>query len=112
MVGFFRSSSRGVLRLLHAPSLFLSSAGFNLIMNVVMFVSLGLFFGLVLGRGRLWIGAALLPLFSAAIEGVQFFLPWRGTQAADFVGNSVGAWVGLGLAWAVIGLVNRAGRGR
>ena len=75
---------------------------FNFITNVFMFVPLGFFLGLMLSRRRYWVGFAVLPLTSALIEGIQWFMPTRGTQLMDFLANSLGGWVGLAVAAALL----------
>lgn len=82
--------------------------------NAVMFVPLGFFTGMLLGRRWPW-GLAAMPLASACIEAAQFcFLPGRYATVSDIVANSLGGWVGGGLA-ALIGArfwgAGRPGRG-
>lgn len=63
--------------------------------NIVMFMPLGFFLGLLLGRG--WApGLLLLPALSVLIEGSQlYFLPGRVAAMSDVVANSTGGWIGL-----------------
>lgn len=67
--------------------------------NVVMFLPLGVFAGLLIPRRRIWVAALALPTLSIAVECAQLlFLPERYPTVSDVIANSVGAWIGLGLA--------------
>ena len=67
--------------------------------NVVMFLPLGVFAGLLIPRRRIWVAAMALPLLSIAVECAQLlFLPERYPTVSDVIANSLGAWIGLGLA--------------
>lgn len=77
--------------------------------NIVMFVPLGFFAGLLLAGRRILRGARgvfgafglplAIVLVSAAIEGAQLlFLPERVPSLLDVLANSLGGWIGLGLA--------------
>ncbi|GAA5204812.1 hypothetical protein GCM10025773_40360 [Microbacterium jejuense] len=72
----------------------------SLIMNVLMFIPLGVLTGIVLERPRrMWIGVVAFPVFSALIEWTQgTFLPGRMADIGDIVANSVGGWIGLAIA--------------
>ncbi len=63
--------------------------------NVAMFVPVGLFFLLILGRRRWWLAIALGVLLTIGIEFVQQFLPDRVSDPRDILANSVGAFVGV-----------------
>lgn len=79
--------------------------------NIVMFMPLGFFFGLLLSFRWLWVGMILLPLLSVAIETAQLlYLPSRYATVADVLANSLGAWAGLAFAAAVLGLMYRPER--
>lgn len=72
----------------------------SLIMNVLMFIPLGVLAGLVLERPRrIWIAVVAAPLLSALIELTQgAFLPERVADVGDIVANSIGGWIGLAIA--------------
>lgn len=80
---------------------------FSFAANIVMFVPFGFFLGLTLGRGRLLFAAVALPMTSAFIEAIQYFLPTRGTEFEDVLANSVGGWLGLGAAWLALVVAHR-----
>jgi glycopeptide antibiotics resistance protein len=69
--------------------------------NVAMFVPVGLFFLLLLGRGRWWLAIVLGVLLTCAIEFTQMFLPTRVSDPRDILSNSVGAFVGVMVALIV-----------
>jgi len=63
--------------------------------NVAMFVPVGLFFLLLLGRRRWWLAIALGVLLTCGIEFVQQWLPDRVSDPRDILANSLGALVGV-----------------
>jgi VanZ family protein len=67
------------------------------ILNVLLFMPLGLALGLRVRRSplRAWLG---LTLLAAAIEVVQVFLPGRFPTLSDVIANSMGAAIGLVMA--------------
>jgi len=69
--------------------------------NVAMFVPVGLFFLLLLGRRRWWAAIVLGIFLTCAIEFTQMFLPGRVSDPRDIVANSVGAIVGVVVALVV-----------
>ena len=67
--------------------------------NVVMFLPLGVFTGLLIPRRKIWVDAFALPMLSIAVECAQLlFLPERYPTVSDVIANSLGAWIGLALA--------------
>ena len=69
--------------------------------NVAMFVPVGLFFVLLLGRRRWWVAVVAGVALTCAIEFAQMFLPDRVSDPRDIVANSVGAFVGVIVALIV-----------
>jgi len=63
--------------------------------NVAMFVPVGMFLVLLLGRSRWWLAIALGVALSALIETAQAFLPTRVSDVRDLVHNGLGALVGV-----------------
>jgi glycopeptide antibiotics resistance protein len=63
--------------------------------NVAMFVPVGMFLVLLLGRSRWWLAIALGVGLSALIEAAQVFLPTRVSDVRDLVHNGLGALVGV-----------------
>jgi glycopeptide antibiotics resistance protein len=63
--------------------------------NVAMFVPVGLFFLLLLGRRRWWLAIVLGVVLTCGIEFVQQFLPDRVSDPRDILANSVGAFIGV-----------------
>lgn len=67
--------------------------------NIVMFVPLGLFIGLLFTRRTQWLGIIVLPALSAGIEWFQgHFLAERFSTLSDVLANSIGGWIGLAIA--------------
>lgn len=65
-----------------------------IVLNVALFVPLGLVLG-TLGKARLlW----LAPLFSVVIETLQWAIPERRPDPLDLVANSLGAALGYAIA--------------
>jgi glycopeptide antibiotics resistance protein len=63
--------------------------------NVAMFVPIGVFFLLLMGR-KWWIPAIFAGIgVTMAIEFVQLYLPGRVSDPRDLVSNTVGAAVGV-----------------
>lgn len=96
--------ARAVLRRI-PPGIELDSAQFNFATNIVMFMPLGFFLGLFLKGKKVGAALAAVSMTSAIIESIQFFMPTRGTQFEDILANSVGGWIGIGLAWVLIQLL-------
>ncbi len=63
--------------------------------NVAMFVPLGLFLVLLLGRGRWWLAILFGVGLTITIEFVQQFLPSRVSDPRDLVANSIGVTLGV-----------------
>ncbi|WGD37859.1 VanZ family protein [Lysinibacter sp. HNR] len=84
--------------------------GYNeleLIANIGMFIPVGLFFVLLVGR-RLWYLAVLLScLLTAGIEAAQVFIPERVSDPRDLIANSVGGAIGV-----LVGLVLTASKAK
>lgn len=69
--------------------------------NVAMFIPVGMFFLLLLGR-RLWFVSVLMGVaLTALIEFVQLFIPGRVSDVSDIVANSLGSMVGVLVALVV-----------
>lgn len=71
--------------------------------NVIMFVPVGMFLLLLISAKRFWLGVAIVPALSLAIEGAQLvFLPGRFATLLDVFANSVGGWIGVAAAALVL----------
>ncbi|SKA85810.1 VanZ like family protein [Agreia bicolorata] len=80
--------------------------------NIAMFVPLGIFFVLLLGRRRWWLAILLCGAISCAIEIWQgALLPTRVADIADVVANTSGGTVGV-LLGVVLMSISLARRGR
>lgn len=69
--------------------------------NVAMFVPVGLFFLLLLGRRRWWLAIVLGIVLTCGIEFAQQFIPSRVSDPRDIVANSTGAFFGVVIALIV-----------
>lgn len=75
--------------------------------NVLMFLPIGLFFVLLLGRRYWWLAIIFGAGLTIVIETAQRFLPDRVSDVRDILANSTGALVGV-----LIALVLTAGKAR
>jgi glycopeptide antibiotics resistance protein len=69
--------------------------------NVAMFLPVGLFFLLLLGRRRWWLAVVLGIVLTCGIEFAQQFIPSRVSDPRDILANSVGAFAGVVIALIV-----------
>lgn len=80
--------------------------------NIVMFVPIGFFGALVLGRHR-WLVVPAAAAASASIETIQAMaLPMRDGTARDVASNTAGALIGYLMAMVVVAVVRRRARRR
>jgi glycopeptide antibiotics resistance protein len=63
--------------------------------NVAMFLPVGMFLVLLLGRSRWWLAVAIGVGLSAVIETAQLFLPTRVSDVRDLLHNGLGALLGV-----------------
>lgn len=67
--------------------------------NIAMFVPLGFLVALALPRRIWWLALLIVPAFSIAIELTQGrFLPHRFEDAGDVLSNTIGGYLGAGIA--------------
>jgi glycopeptide antibiotics resistance protein len=79
----------------YAPTSWVTYAGLEFTGNVLMFLPIGLFFLLLVGRRRWWLAMLFGVLLTIGIESAQLFLPGRVTDPRDIVANSAGALLGV-----------------
>ncbi|RFA21775.1 VanZ family protein [Subtercola boreus] len=75
--------------------------------NVAMFLPIGLFLLLLLGRRQWWLAIVIGFVMTVSIEVAQLYLPGRVSDLRDVVSNTTGATLGVLLA-----LVLTAGKAR
>ncbi|CAN5392411.1 hypothetical protein BH09ACT10_BH09ACT10_06020 [soil metagenome] len=63
--------------------------------NIAMFIPVGLFFLLLLGRGQWWLAIILGFAMTVAIETAQTSIPGRVSDERDIVANTAGAVIGV-----------------
>ncbi len=67
--------------------------------NILMFVPVGFFVGLLLPLRRAWIGGFAGMSFSVLVEVLQYLvLPERFASVLDVLANTMGGWIGIGVA--------------
>ncbi|MCL2515366.1 MAG: VanZ family protein [Microbacteriaceae bacterium] len=69
--------------------------------NIVMFVPMGFFLVLLLGRRRWWLAILIGVASSGFIETAQLFIPGRVSDIRDIESNSLGTVVGVVIALLV-----------
>lgn len=92
---------RGLLRRViawlrrHDATEWVTYSGVEFTANVLMFVPVGLFFVLLLGRRRWWLAVMLGVALTLGIETAQLFLVDRVPDPRDLLANSIGAALGV-----------------
>ena len=66
--------------------------------NIAMFIPIGVFLLLLLGRRLWWLAIALGLLLTGSIEFAQQFLPTRFPDVRDLIANGSGAAIGVLIA--------------
>lgn len=75
--------------------------------NIVMFIPFGLFLALVLPPRARWLVLLAVPAFSGALELAQaLFLERRSGNIGDVISNTIGGWLGLLIALALVALIH------
>jgi glycopeptide antibiotics resistance protein len=69
--------------------------GLEFTANIAMFVPVGLFFLLLLGRSYWFVAIFAGVVLTFAIETAQIFLPARVSDPRDLMSNSIGALIGV-----------------
>jgi len=93
--------------------------GFDVAINVLGYMPLGFLLAvsaLRTGRGRYAVGLATLvaAVLSLTMESLQSYLPFRVPSNLDLALNTVGAWLGALVAWAMdkLGIIDQWSRFR
>ena len=82
----------------HNVTQWLTYSRVEFLANIAMFVPIGVFFVLLMGRGW-WFAAMLAGVgLTFVIEFIQLFLPARVPDVRDLIANSLGACVGVVVA--------------
>jgi glycopeptide antibiotics resistance protein len=85
----------------HPATDWLSYSRVEFLANVAMFVPIGVFLVLLMGR-KLWLPAIVVGIaLTFTIEFVQLFLPTRVPDVRDLVANSAGASIGVIVALVI-----------
>jgi glycopeptide antibiotics resistance protein len=75
--------------------------------NILMFLPIGLFFLLLLGRRRWWLAILFGFFLTVVIETAQLFIPGRVSDIRDIESNTIGAVIGV-----LVGLLLTWGKAR
>jgi glycopeptide antibiotics resistance protein len=79
----------------HSSTSWITYFGLEFTANILMFVPVGLFFLLLLGRSYWFVAIFAGVVLTFAIETAQIFLPERVSDPRDLVSNSLGALIGV-----------------
>ncbi|MDP9028016.1 MAG: VanZ family protein [Actinomycetota bacterium] len=85
----------------HSTTAWITCPTIEFTATVLMFVLVGLFLLLLLGRRLWWLAVVMGALLSSLIEFTQLFLPGRVSDVRDLMSNSLGALFGVLLALVV-----------
>ena len=79
----------------------LSWSQWEFLLNIAMFVPLGVLLAVVLGRRFFWLAPVVALATSLAIEGLQHVIPNRVPDVRDLFSNGMGGLIGMlvALAW-------------
>ncbi|MDF2444304.1 MAG: hypothetical protein JWR01_2507 [Subtercola sp.] len=91
----------------HASTDWITYDRVEFIANIAMFVPVGLFLLLLLGRRQWWLAILIGFVMTVAIEVAQLGIPGRVSDLRDVVSNTSGATLGV-----LVGLVLTAGAAR
>lgn len=92
-----------ILRILweHPATDWITYSGVEFSANIAMFLPIGLFFLLLLGRRRWWLAMGLPFIMTLSIETAQIWIPGRVSDIRDVISNTLGAVVGVLLGLAI-----------
>jgi len=85
----------------YEPTSGLSAADIEFAANVAMFVPVGMFFLLLLGRRQWWLAVLAGLVLTLGIEAAQQEIPGRVSDPRDVVSNGAGTAIGVVLAWVL-----------
>jgi len=85
----------------YEPTSGLSAADVEFAANVAMFVPVGMFFLLLLGRRQWWLAVLAGLVLTVGIEVAQQEIPGRVSDPRDVVSNGLGTVVGVVLGWVL-----------
>lgn len=83
------------------PTAGLSAADIEFGANVAMFVPVGMFFLLLLGRRQWWLAVLAGLVLTVGIEVAQQEIPGRVSDPRDVVSNGAGTVIGVALGWVL-----------
>lgn len=99
-----RVSSTWIIRMLERLPLGIDGERWEFLLNVAMFVPLGMLLTLIFGARFFWVAALAAIAFTLSIEGLQQFIPSRVPDPRDLIANGLGGVVGAVLGVAALAL--------
>jgi hypothetical protein len=89
-----RDSSTWIIRLLVRLPLGINGPGWEFLLNVGMFLPLGVLLVLTFGARLFWVAIILSVALTLSIEAVQQFIPYRVSDPRDLIANGIGGVLG------------------
>ena len=102
-----RESSTWIIRMLERLPLGIDGPGWEFLLNIAMFMPLGLLLVLTFGARFFWVAALGGIALSLSLEGLQQFIPYRVPDPRDLLANGLGGIIGMFLGIAVLAVVQR-----
>jgi glycopeptide antibiotics resistance protein len=93
--------SNRAIRLLQGLPIELTWSQWEFILNIVLFVPLGLLLLLLFGRRFFWVAIFVALFASVSIEWAQQFVPLRVPDTRDIIANGLGGLLGMLIGLAV-----------
>lgn len=89
-----RDSSTWIIRLLVRLPLGITGPGWEFLLNVGMFLPLGVLLVLTFGARFFWVAMIAAVGLTLSIEALQQFIPYRVADPRDLIANSIGGVLG------------------
>jgi hypothetical protein len=89
-----RDSSTWIIRMLVRLPLGINGAGWEFLLNVGMFLPLGVLLVLTFGARFFWVAMIAAVGLTLSIEGLQQFIPYRVADPRDLIANGIGGVLG------------------
>jgi glycopeptide antibiotics resistance protein len=89
------------IRLLQGLPIELTWSQWEFILNIALFVPLGLLLVLLFGRRFFWVAIVLAIAVSGSVEWAQQFVPLRVPDTRDIIANGLGGFLGMLIGLAI-----------
>jgi glycopeptide antibiotics resistance protein len=97
-----RSTGTWIIRMLERLPFGISGPRWEFLLNVGMFLPLGLLLVLLFGARFFWVAALAALALTFSIEGLQHVIPYRVPDVRDLLANGLGGLVGTLLGVALL----------